>query len=67
MRPLHRLAIFAACLLLVSCWGYSYTLKMETIRSSEASVEFYQTTRHYNSEDRTLYSHRCENVKSNET
>jgi hypothetical protein len=39
---------------LVSCSAYSSTLKMEVICSSETSVDFQQTTRHYIPEDRTL-------------
>jgi hypothetical protein len=39
---------------------------METICSTETSVDFQQTTRHYIPEDSTLYNHRCENLKSYE-
>jgi hypothetical protein len=39
---------------LVSCLAYFSTLKMETIFSSEASVDFQQNIRHYIPEDRTL-------------
>jgi hypothetical protein len=28
-----------------------------------AEVEFYWTTRRYNPEDSTVYTHRCENLK----
>jgi hypothetical protein len=37
---------------------------METISSSETSVDFQQATRRYIPEDSTLYNHRCENLKS---
>jgi hypothetical protein len=50
---------------LVSCLAYSSTLKMEAILSSETSVEFYQTARRYASKDRSLHSHRCENLIAN--
>jgi hypothetical protein len=41
----------------------SYTLKMETISSSETSVNKISTRRHI-SEDGILHSHRRENLKS---
>jgi hypothetical protein len=41
---------------LVSCSAYSSTLKMETIYSSEMSVEFQRTTRRYIPEDSTPIS-----------
>jgi hypothetical protein len=37
----------------------SWTLK------SESLVDSYRATRRYNSQDRTLYGHRCENLKPN--
>jgi hypothetical protein len=40
------------------------TLKMEAIRSSEASVYFTGSTRRHIPEDGILHSHRCENLKS---
>jgi hypothetical protein len=49
--------------LLVSCLGYSSSLKMETC-SSEMSVDFQQTTRRYILEDRTLHNYGCENLLS---
>jgi hypothetical protein len=39
-------------------------LKMETAKTSETSVNFYQATRHYNPEDSHLRTHRRENLKS---
>jgi hypothetical protein len=39
--------------LLVACF-LSWTLKIEAIRSSKISVEFYQNSRLYNPEDRIL-------------
>jgi hypothetical protein len=50
-------------LLLVSCLAYSPNLKMEATCSSETSVDFQRTTRHYIPEERT-HNHRCENLKS---
>jgi hypothetical protein len=37
---------------------------METASTSEASVNFYQTARRDNTEDRQLHTHRRENLKS---
>jgi hypothetical protein len=37
---------------------------MEAARTSETSVNFYQTTRRHNPEDSHLRTHRCENLKS---
>jgi hypothetical protein len=37
---------------------------MEAARTSETSVNFYQTTRCYNPEDSHLHTHRRENLKS---
>jgi hypothetical protein len=39
-------------------------LMMETVRTSETLVNFYQTTRRYNPEDSHLRTHRRENLKS---
>jgi hypothetical protein len=39
-------------------------LMMEAARTSETLVNFYQTTRCYNSEDSNLHTHRRENLKS---
>jgi hypothetical protein len=36
--------LLAACLMMVSCVAYSSTLKMETLCSSETSVDFHRTT-----------------------
>jgi hypothetical protein len=40
------------------------TLMMEAARTSETSVNFYQTTQRYNPEDSHLRTHRHENLKS---
>jgi hypothetical protein len=37
---------------------------MEVTYSSETSVDFQRTTRRYIPEDRTLQTHRCENLKT---
>jgi hypothetical protein len=47
-----------------ACWTYYSTLKMESARSSESSINFYQTTRFNIPEDSTPYNHRRENLKS---
>jgi hypothetical protein len=39
------------------------TMKMEAARSSEMSVNFYQTTRHHVTEDCIPLCHRCDNFK----
>jgi hypothetical protein len=39
-------------------------LKKEAACSSETSVDFQQTTRGYIPEDRRLYNHLCENLRS---
>jgi hypothetical protein len=39
-------------------------LMMEAAGSSDALVNFNQTTRHYNPEDSHLHTHRRENLKS---
>jgi hypothetical protein len=39
-------------------------LMMEAARTSETLVNFYQTTRRYNTEDSNLHTHRRENLKS---
>jgi hypothetical protein len=39
---------------------------MEAICSSEISVDFQRTTRHYIPEERTLHNNHCENLKSYE-
>jgi hypothetical protein len=57
-------ALLAACFMLVPYLAYSSNPKMETICSSETSVDFYRTTWHYIPEVRTPHSHRCENLKS---
>jgi hypothetical protein len=49
----ERLALLSACLLLISCLAYSSTLRIEMIRSSETSADFYRTTRQCYPENRT--------------
>jgi hypothetical protein len=39
-------------------------MKMETTCSSETSVDFQRTARHYIIGDRTLHNHSCANLKS---
>jgi hypothetical protein len=38
-----QLALLAVCFMLIPCWAYSLTLKMEAICSSRTSVDFYRT------------------------
>jgi hypothetical protein len=49
-------ALPSACFMVVSCFAYSSTLKMQAIYTSEASVDFQLTTRRCVPEDRTLQS-----------
>jgi hypothetical protein len=49
----------ATCLMLVYCLVYSSILKMEAVRSSETSLEFYRTTQRYNKEYHTLHDRIC--------
>jgi hypothetical protein len=49
--------------LLVAFVAYSSTLNLETIRSSEMSMNFYQSTRRHIPDGRTHHSQRCENWK----
>jgi hypothetical protein len=57
--------LLAACFMLVSCLPYFLALKMVAICSSETLVDC--TTWCYMAEGRTLYSHLCDNLKSNMT
>jgi hypothetical protein len=50
--------------MLVSCLAYSSTMNMETICSSQTSVDFQRTTTRYIPRGRTLQNHRRENLKS---
>jgi hypothetical protein len=49
---------------LISCLALPYTLKMEGTCSSETPIEFKMTIWHYIQEDRILYNHSWENLKS---
>jgi hypothetical protein len=49
---------------LVFCLTYSSNLKLEATCSSESSVDFQRTARHYIPEDRPLHNHCCESLKS---
>jgi hypothetical protein len=51
--------------LLVSCFYYSSTLKMETICSFERAFEVQQIVQRYIPEDISFHNHRCENLKYN--
>jgi hypothetical protein len=44
----------AACVVLISCLAYSSTLKMEAACYSETSINFYQASRCYVPEERTI-------------
>jgi hypothetical protein len=48
----------------VGCLAHSSTMKMEATFSCETSVDFQRTTGRYFPEDRMLYNHRCENLRS---
>jgi hypothetical protein len=63
--PVFRLAEHSACHLLARWFAepIASTLKMETISSSETSVETQRTTRRHIPEDGTLQNDRCENLK----
>jgi hypothetical protein len=37
-----------------ACWSYNFNLEMEAVRSSETSVNFYQTIRRHIPEDSSL-------------
>jgi hypothetical protein len=52
-----------AVFLLATYLGYSSTLKMDAVCSSKTSVNFEWTTWHDVSEDITLHSHQCEELK----
>jgi hypothetical protein len=54
----------ATCLALISCLDYSITLKIETICSSETSIDFQRTIWSHIPENRTLHNHRCKGLKS---
>jgi hypothetical protein len=49
---------------MVSCLVYSLTTQKEAICSSETSADFKRTTQPYIPGDRTLYNHRCKNLRS---
>jgi hypothetical protein len=56
-RRITPCSLLATCFTLVSCLAYSSTMKMEATCSSETSVDFQRTTRHYIPEDKTLLKH----------
>jgi hypothetical protein len=53
------------CLLRYSCLAYFRTSQKEAVRSSEASVNIYQTARSYFPQDSARHSYRGENLKTN--
>jgi hypothetical protein len=55
---------FFAAFTVVSCSDYSSALKMEAKYSSEISIDFERTARHYNREGGTLRNHSCETFES---
>jgi hypothetical protein len=55
----------SACLLSTVWLAYSLTLKMESVRSSETSVNFYTTTLRKIPEESKLPSAHCENFTKN--
>jgi hypothetical protein len=56
------LCTLSVSLILVSCYAYASTLKMEAICSSGTSVDSHRTDSRYILENRTLPDHRCENL-----
>jgi hypothetical protein len=60
-KPSNKLG--AACFMMDFCFAYCSTLNIGDIFSSETSSSLRNTCR-YNSEDRTLHSFLCENLKS---
>jgi hypothetical protein len=60
----HHFGYEAAAVLEKSKMAVFRALMMETARTSETLVNFYQITRRYNPEDRNLRTHRRENLKS---
>jgi hypothetical protein len=56
--------VAAPCSLVVEVYR-RFVLMMEAARTSETSLNFYQTTRRYNPEDSHLHTRRRENLKSN--
>jgi hypothetical protein len=46
--------------------GNQHKAGLELVCSPQISVKFYWTTQRYIPEDRTLHSHRCKNLKSND-
>jgi hypothetical protein len=48
--------MLATCIMLVSCLASSSTLKMKVLYSSETSVDFQRTKRHYIPEDTILHN-----------
>jgi hypothetical protein len=60
----NLLAVQTCLLPWVSCLAYCWVLKMEVMYSFEALNSLW-TILHYNSEDCTLHSHCCENLKTN--
>jgi hypothetical protein len=63
-NPKFRPADYPACFHVGTLLCLCLALKMVPIWSSETSVGFQRTTWRYIPEDSTLYSHRCENLKS---
>jgi hypothetical protein len=47
-------ALLTGCFLLVSCLAFSSAVRMEAVRFSETSLDFYQTKLHYIPEDSIL-------------
>jgi hypothetical protein len=60
----HPEALLASCFMLVSCFAYSSTWKMEKTCSSETSVDLQQIMWCYIPEDRTLHNNCYEIFKS---
>jgi hypothetical protein len=66
IRPMNKTRKHMACHLLsrwFSCLACSSALNIEATCSSETSVDFQRTTCCYVPKNRTVYNHRCENLK----
>jgi hypothetical protein len=64
-RKISPHLLLVTCFMLISWFAYSSILTVETICSSETTVDYHRTAPHCIPKDVTLYSHRCEKLRSN--